>query len=137
MPASLPPATGYRGRWPTFAFPVGVGSEADVPAVLAIELRHQGLVGVADEQDGRVKGLDFLLAALVGFDADGPSAPPVISLAFEPFPSQTNKRDKPGSISTCKDLRRAKEENNKAVEEGRVRANIRLQNILGGKQLAR
>ena len=65
---------------------MGVGSEADVSAVLAIELRHEGLVGVADEQDGRVEGLDLLLAALVRLDADGPPAAPVIPLTFEPFP---------------------------------------------------
>lgn len=69
---------------PTFALPVGVRGEADVPPVLAVELGHQRLVGVADQQDGRVEGLDLLLAALVGLDADGPPAAPVVPLALEP-----------------------------------------------------
>lgn len=69
----------------TFALPVGVRSEADVAAILAIELRHERLVGVTDEQDGGVEGLDLLLAALVRLDADGPAAAPVVPLAFEPW----------------------------------------------------
>lgn len=63
---------------------MGVRGEADVPPVLAVELGHQRLVGVADEQDGRVEGLNLLLAALVGLDADGPPAAPVVPLALEP-----------------------------------------------------
>lgn len=61
-------------------------SEADVAAVLAVELRHEGLVGVADEQDGGIEGLDLLLAALVCLDADSPPAAPVVPLTFKPFP---------------------------------------------------
>lgn len=61
-------------------------SKADVAAVFPVELRHQGLVGVTDEQDGRVEGLDLLLAALVCLDADGPPAAPVVPLTFKPFP---------------------------------------------------
>jgi len=61
-----------------------VSREADVPAVFAVELCHQRLVGVSDEQDGRVEGLDLLLAALVGFDANRPPASPVVPLALEP-----------------------------------------------------
>ena len=61
-------------------------SEADVAAVLAIELCHERLVGVTDEQDGGIEGLDLLLAALVRLDADGPAAAPVVPLTFEPFP---------------------------------------------------
>ena len=65
---------------------MGMGSKADVSAILAVELRHEGLVGVADEQDGRVEGLDLLLATLVRLDADGPPAAPVVPLTFKPFP---------------------------------------------------
>lgn len=54
--------------------------------VLAVELRHESLVGVANEQDGGIKGLDLLLAALVCLDADGPPAAPVVPLTFKPFP---------------------------------------------------
>lgn len=61
-------------------------SEADVAAVLAVELRHEGLVRVTDEQDGGIEGLDLLLAALVCLDADGPPAAPVVPLTFKPFP---------------------------------------------------
>lgn len=68
----------------TFALPVGMRSKADVTAVLAVELRHERLVGVADEQDGGIEGLDLLLAALVRLDAYGPAAAPVVPLAFEP-----------------------------------------------------
>lgn len=56
-----------------------------VSTVLAVELSHERLVGVADEQDGGVEGLDLLLSALVGLDADGPPAAPVIPLTFEPL----------------------------------------------------
>lgn len=72
----------------TFAFPVGMRSKADVAAVLAVELRHECLVGVTDKQDGGIEGLDLLLAALVRLDADGPAAAPVVPLAFEPCRSQ-------------------------------------------------
>lgn len=34
---------------PTFAPPVGMCSEADVPPIFAVELCHQRLVGVADQ----------------------------------------------------------------------------------------
>lgn len=70
----------------TFALPVGMGSKANVSAVLAVELRHEGLVGVADEQDGRVEGLDLLLATLMRLDADGPPTAPVVPLTLESFP---------------------------------------------------
>ena len=70
----------------TFALPVGMRSKANVAAVLAVELGHEGLVGVTDEQDGRIEGLDLLLAALVCLDADGPPAAPVVPLTFKPFP---------------------------------------------------
>lgn len=86
----LHPRTPLRGTPPlpshTFALPVRMRSEADVAAVLAVELRHEGLVGVADEQDGGIEGLDLLLAALVCLDANGPPAAPVVSLTFKPFP---------------------------------------------------
>lgn len=61
-----------------------MGSEADVPPVFAVELGHQRLVGVPDEQDGRVEGFNLLLATLMGFDADRPPASPVVPLALEP-----------------------------------------------------
>lgn len=54
--------------------------------ILAVELRHESLVGVTNEQDGSIKGLDLLLAALVCLDADGPPAAPVVPLTFKPFP---------------------------------------------------
>lgn len=68
----------------TFASPVRMGGKADVATVLAVELGHEGLVGVSDKQDGGVEGLNLLLAALVRFDADGPPTTPVVPLAFEP-----------------------------------------------------
>lgn len=54
-------------------------------SIFAVELSHEGLVGVADEQNGCVEGLDLLLAAFMGLDADGPPASPVVPLTFEPF----------------------------------------------------
>lgn len=68
----------------TFAFPVGMSSKAYVASILAVELRHEGLVGVADEQNGGVEGLDLLLPTLMGLDADGPPTSPVVPLTFEP-----------------------------------------------------
>lgn len=85
MPArQVPPAPPLHIS--TFALPVGMRSKADVAAVLAVELSHEGLVGVPDEQDGSVEGLDLLLATLVCLDADGPPAAPMVSLTFKPFP---------------------------------------------------
>lgn len=75
----------------TFALPVCVGREANVAPVLAVELGHERLVGVPDDQDGRVEGLDLLLAALVRFDADGPPAAPVVPLPLEPFPGREGR----------------------------------------------
>lgn len=69
----------------TFSLPVRVRCKTYVAAVLAVELSHQRLVGVADDQDGGVEGLDLLLPTLVGLDADGPPAAPVVPLTFEPF----------------------------------------------------
>lgn len=60
--------------------------KAHVAAVLAVELCHECLVGVTDEQDGCIEGLNLLLAALMRLDADGPAAAPVVPLAFEAFP---------------------------------------------------
>ena len=87
-PSHCPWHPGARPPLPsgTFALPVGVGGEANVSAVLAVELRHEGLVGVADEQDGRVEGLNLLLATLMRLDADGPPTAPMVPLTFEPFP---------------------------------------------------
>lgn len=65
---------------------MGMCSKADVATILAVELRHESLVGVTNEQDGSIKGFDLLLAALVGLDADGPPAAPVVPLTFKPFP---------------------------------------------------
>lgn len=72
----------------TFALPVGVCSKADVAAVLAVELSHECLVGVTNEQDGSIEGLNLLLATLMCLDADGPAAAPVVPLTFEPCSSQ-------------------------------------------------
>lgn len=80
-PAHPGPAGAHQ---PTFALPVGVSRETDVPPVFAVELCHQSLVGVSDEQDGRIEGFDLLLAAFMGFDANRPAASPVVSLALEP-----------------------------------------------------
>lgn len=49
---SWEPGRGSRAHQPTFALPVGVSREADVAPVFAVELCHQRLVGVSDEQDG-------------------------------------------------------------------------------------
>lgn len=84
LPRALSPTHPIPPR--TFALPVCVGREADVAPVFAVELGHERLVGVPDEQDGRVEGLDLLLAALVRLDADGPPAAPVVALPLEPFP---------------------------------------------------
>ena len=53
-------------------------------AVLAVELGHEGLVGVTDHEDAGVERLDLLLPALVGLYTHGSPAAPVVSLAFEP-----------------------------------------------------
>lgn len=79
-PRPAPP----RGPDLTFALPVRMRGEAHVASVLAVELGHERLVGVADEQHGGVEGLDLLAAALVRLDADGPPAAPVVPLALEP-----------------------------------------------------
>ena len=54
-------------------------------AVFAVELRHEGLVGVPDHENARVEGFDLFLPALMGLDADGPSTPPVVSLPLESY----------------------------------------------------
>lgn len=61
-----------------------MGGEADVTPIFAVELGHQSLVGVADEQDGSIKGFNLLLATLMGFDANRPPAAPVVPLTLEP-----------------------------------------------------
>ena len=71
---------------------MGVSREADVPPVFTVELRHQSLVGVSDEQDGRIEGFDLLLAALVGFDANRPPASPVVPLTLEPCRDRASGR---------------------------------------------
>lgn len=50
---------------------------------LAVELGHEGPVGVPDEQHGRVKHLDLFLAALVRLHADAAAALPVVLLPLE------------------------------------------------------
>lgn len=75
----------------TFALPVCVGRKADMAPVLSVELGHERLVGVPDEQDGRVEGLNLLLATLVRLDADGPPAAPVVTLPLEPFPGREER----------------------------------------------
>lgn len=82
----------------TFAFPVGVGGKAYVASVFAVELCHEGLVGVADEQDSRVEGLDLLLATLVGLDADGPPASPVVAFTFEPWAQPPAEKLEAGEV---------------------------------------
>ena len=67
----------------TFALPLSVRGVAQMPGALAVELRHQGPVRVADQQDGRVKHLDLLLSTLVGLHADAPAALPVVLLPFK------------------------------------------------------
>lgn len=82
----------------TFAFPVGVGGKAYVASIFAVELCHEGLVGVADEQDSRVEGLDLLLAALVGLDADGPPASPVVAFTFESWAQTPAEKLETGEV---------------------------------------
>ena len=54
-------------------------------AIFAVELRHEGLVGVPDHENAGVKGFDLFLPALMGLDADGPSTPPVVSLPLKSY----------------------------------------------------
>ena len=54
-------------------------------AVFAVELRHEGLVGIPDHENPGVKGFDLFLAALMGLDADSPATPPVISLPLKSY----------------------------------------------------
>lgn len=63
-----------------------MGSKAYVASILAVELSHEGFVGVSDEQNSCIEGFNLLLATLMGLDADGPPTTPVVSLAFEPYP---------------------------------------------------
>lgn len=84
----------------TFALPVGVRSKPDVAAILPVEFCHERLVGVPDEQDGRVEGLDLLPPALVGLDADRPAAVPMVPLPFEPWSgTESGQRLAPGDHS--------------------------------------
>lgn len=65
---------------------------------LAVELGHEGAVRVPDEQDGRVKHLNLLLAALVRLDADAAAALPVVLLPLEALDggaSQPQRRSAP------------------------------------------
>ena len=60
--------------------------------ILAVEFSHQGFVWVTDDKDAGVKGLDLLLATLMGLDADGPAAAPVVTLPLEPLVKQYNTK---------------------------------------------
>lgn len=86
LPLSLAPQSPPSTPHSTFALPVGMGSKADVSTILPVELRHEGLVGVADEQDRCVKGLYLLLATLMCLDTDSSPTAPVVPLTFKPFP---------------------------------------------------
>lgn len=63
---------------------------------LAVELGHEGAVGVPDEQHGRVKHLDLFLAALVRLHADAATALPVVLLPLEAFNQRTSRRSVAG-----------------------------------------
>lgn len=80
-----------------------MGSKSDMATILPVEFGHERFVWVTDEQDGRVEGLNLLLAALVGLDADGPAAAPVIPFAFEPW----NRTEKCATFPPHKPLQRA------------------------------
>lgn len=67
----------------TFSFPQKHGCKSNMATIFAVELCHEGSVGVSDQKDAWVKCLDFLFAALVGFNADISPTPPVIFLPFE------------------------------------------------------
>ena len=69
--------------------------------ILAVEFSHQGFVWVTDDKDAGVKGLDLLLATLMGLDADGPAAAPVITLPLEPLVKQYNKNQFSFPSSFC------------------------------------
>lgn len=61
-----------------------------MPGALAVELRHERVVGVPDQQDGRVVHLDLSLPTLVSLHADGPPALPVILLALKTLQHKKN-----------------------------------------------
>lgn len=63
---------------------------------LAVELGHEGAVGVSDEQHGRVEHLNLFLAALVRLHADAAAAPPVVLLPLEAFNQRTSGRSVTG-----------------------------------------
>lgn len=63
---------------------------------LAVELSHEGAVGVSDEQHGRVKHLNLFLAALVRLHADAAAALPVVLLPLEAFNQRTGRQSVSG-----------------------------------------
>lgn len=51
--------------------------------ILSVKFCHEGFIRVPDHKNAGVKGLDLLLATLMGLDTYGSTTAPVISLPFE------------------------------------------------------